>query len=266
MPVELVRLSAFLGVGGTLWWLSLRAPMAEYGPQPVARIDRWFFVVSLLLAGAYALWVAPVLAGWMQQAGPFVESLRTWAGSAHPALQVAAFLVATDFLSYWAHRFMHTRWGWNLHAFHHSAQSLNWFSGMRGSPLHYVLVLSPGTLMASIFLVSHSPWLVFALSIFDALTQNLMHTNLRVPFARKLEWVIITPRMHFVHHHRDPHYGGFNFGFNFAIWDHLFGTYIDADSVPQKGNLGLDEHLSTGRLFVGIDAHPSGPEARNAHR
>lgn len=256
MDEDILRLGAFLAVGGTLWYASQRIPMREYGPQPVAPVDRWIFVASLLLAGAYGWLVAPIVVGWVDLAGPLVEPLRQWATSAHPVVQVIAFVLATDFLSYWAHRFMHTKWGWNLHAFHHSAQSLNWFSGMRGSPMHYVLVLSPGTIMASVFLVSHSPWLLVGLAVFDALTQNLMHTNIRLPYARQLEWVFITPRMHFVHHHRDPQYASSNYGFNFAIWDHLFGTYVDADRVPDKGQLGLDERLSMGRLFLGVNAEP----------
>lgn len=261
MDEDLLRLGAFFAVGSALWFVSLRIPMQEYGPQPVASIDRWFFVISLLMAGAYGWIVAPVVLGLFDLVRPWIDPLRQWASKAHPAAQVLLFALATDFLSYWTHRFMHTRWAWDLHAFHHSAQSLNWFSGMRGSPLHYVLLLSPGTLMASVILVAHDPWLLVGLAVFDAITQNLMHTNIRLPLARHLEWIFITPRMHFVHHHRDPRYSSSNYGFNFAIWDHLFGTYIDADNVPDKGQLGLTQPPSLGRLFLGLSAesHPSDP-------
>lgn len=252
MPLVLLRLVTFLAVGGILWAFSRRFPMPAYGPQPVRPADRWFFLASLALAGAYDALIAPVmedLAGVLQSQ---MSSLRQRLLDAGAWVQVAVFVVVTDFLGYWMHRFMHSRLAWPVHAFHHAPTTLNWLSGMRGSPLHWVLLLTPGTLMASLFLLTPTPWVFVALALSDALIQNLMHTNVRLPWARQLEWIFITPRMHFVHHHSEARYGDSNYGFNFAVWDHLFGTYLDADKVERPELLGDREPHSVSRMFVGL--------------
>lgn len=252
MTLVLVRLAIFITVGGALWALSRRFPMAEYGPQPVQPVDRWFFVASLALAGTYDGLIAPGVEHIAVLLQTQLGWLREQLLSAGVWVQVALFMVVTDFLGYWMHRFMHSRLAWRVHAFHHSPTSLNWLSGMRGSPLHWVLLLTPATLMASVFLLTPTPWVFVLLAVTDALIQNLMHTNLRLPYARQLERFIITPRMHFVHHHSEPRYGDSNYGFNFAIWDHLFGTYLDADKVEQRGHLGDRENHSVPRMFLGL--------------
>lgn len=252
MSELLVRLAAFVLVGVLSWGLARRFPMRDYGPQHVEPFDRWFLLIALLLAAVVDEVFGPLLAS-------SVDQLYRWAGSARqhvaawsvPA-QVVAYLVTTDFLGYWAHRFMHGRRLWRIHALHHSSRSLNWFSGMRGSPLHMVLVLAPGAMMASMFLLTQNRWAFFTLLFIEMASQHFTHSNVRVPFARQLEWLIVTPRMHFVHHHREAAYGNANYGFYFSVWDHLFGTYIDADTVPRLGELGIMEDYTLDSMFWGI--------------
>jgi len=52
------------------------------------------------------------------------------------------------------------------------------------------------------------------------------HGNVRVPpgLDAILRWLIVTPDMHRVHHSIDPKETNTNFGFNFALWNRLFGT------------------------------------------
>jgi sterol desaturase/sphingolipid hydroxylase (fatty acid hydroxylase superfamily) len=246
------RLAAFLLVGALVWALSRRFPMADYGPQPVEVFDRWFLPVALALAGAVDLVFGPLLGavaqGLQHLDAPLKQEVAGWSVTR----QVLVYLVATDFLGYWAHRLMHAGPVWRVHAFHHSPRSLNWFSGMRGSPLHMILVLAPGALMAALFLLTESRVAFYAVVMVEMFSQHLTHSNVRLPFARQLEWLVVTPRMHFVHHHRDRAYGNSNYGFYFSIWDHLFGTYIDAASVIDKAALGLREHYTMGSLIAGV--------------
>jgi sterol desaturase/sphingolipid hydroxylase (fatty acid hydroxylase superfamily) len=83
-------------------------------------------------------------------------------------------------------------------------------------------------------------------------SQHLTHTNLRLPFEKQLEWFLVTPRMHFIHHNHQKQYGDSNFGSYFSVWDHLFGTYTDPSTVPDKDRLGLDADYTMGSLILGL--------------
>ncbi len=246
------RLLAFLLVGIAAWALAQWFPMAEYEPQRVEPFDRWFLALALALAGAVDLVFGPPLESLAHLLYAGFASARQQVAGWSVTQQVLVYLVTTDFLGYWAHRWMHSPALWRIHAFHHSARTLNWFSGMRGSPLHMVLILAPGALMASLFLLTASHTAFYILLAIEMSSQHLTHSNVRLPWSRQLEWLVVTPRMHFVHHHRDLAYGNSNYGFYFSVWDHLFGTYVDARDVPDKGHLGLHEDYTTPSLCLGL--------------
>lgn len=257
----LVKAALFLGLGLLAWWLSRRWPMPGYGGQPVAAFDRWFLPAALAMAALIEFGLEPLLAWALQRPGPAapfrLEALRSgplWA-------QATVYLLLTDFLGYWAHRAMHGRWLWRVHAFHHSPTALNWMSGMRGSPVHMLLVLAPGAVVGAMVLAADSPALLLPLMVLEIGSQHFTHSNIRLPWARQLEWLLVTPRMHFVHHHRDPAHGNSNYGFYFSVWDHLFGTYTDAGRVG-AGALGLEGEPRLGALMLGLRPVESTPEPR----
>jgi sterol desaturase/sphingolipid hydroxylase (fatty acid hydroxylase superfamily) len=69
-----------------------------------------------------------------------------------------------------------------------------------------------------------------------------------------LRWLIITPQYHRVHHSATRH-SGMNLGATFSIWDRLFGTYVDPDTMPDSFPLGLDRAVSKQelpRLMLGV--------------
>jgi sterol desaturase/sphingolipid hydroxylase (fatty acid hydroxylase superfamily) len=69
------------------------------------------------------------------------------------------------------------------------------------------------------------------------------HGNVRMPAAldRIVRWFVVTPDMHRVHHSIEPRETNSNFGFNFSLWDRLFGTYRPA---PAAGHLGMTIGIS----------------------
>ncbi len=247
-----LRLLTFILIGVSVWAVARRFPMEEYGPQKVEPFDRWFLVIALVMAAV----VGEVFGSL---SGGLANNLYHWAAPARQYVagwsitgRIILYLVVSDFLGYWIHRLMHSEAFWRIHAFHHSAQSLNWFSGMRGSPMHVVLTLAPGTLIAALFLLAESRSTFLILFIVDIGSQHLTHSNLRLPFARQLEWLLVTPRMHFIHHHHDAAYGNSNYGFYFSIWDHMFGTYIDSAFVENRSRLGLSANYTKKSLFLGL--------------
>lgn len=49
-------------------------------------------------------------------------------------LQFALALPLVDFVGYWRHRFMHSKFLWPFHAIHHSSKTLDWLSNERNHP------------------------------------------------------------------------------------------------------------------------------------
>ena len=183
-------------------------------------------------------------------------------GEASWWLLIPAYVVLADFGAYWAHRALHTRWLWPTHAWHHSPKHLYWLSGLRGSPIHLLVLLAPYYVAFIVLPTPEAAWASGAILVLDASNQHYIHSNLKLPYARQLEWLFVTPRFHFVHHSARPSVADSNYGFIFSVWDRLFGTYIDPAEVPLDDPLGLGYEISGWRLVLGLP----GRAARNADR
>ena len=248
---SLIRVYIFIGLGLTFWMLSKYCPMKEYLNLRIKLSDYLFIFTALIIASLYELLVSPVIRYFLDDSMELQSLLKHAVNQWGLWFQIPAYFIVTDFLGYWFHRLMHSRAFWRVHAFHHSIQSLNWIAGVRGSPVHILLVILPSMLASSIFLLSDQTLAFYVVVFIDICSQHLTHSNVYLPYARHLEYFLVTPRMHFIHHHIDERYGGSNFGFYFSIWDHLFGTYVDAGCVKEKGRLGLSTEYSTSSMFWG---------------
>jgi sterol desaturase/sphingolipid hydroxylase (fatty acid hydroxylase superfamily) len=189
--------------------------------------------------------------------GSFRARLDGWYGVVYEApfwLVALAYIVFADFCAYWAHRALHTRWLWPTHAWHHSPQHLYWIAGLRGSPIHMLVISAPYYLAFALFPVPEAGVIATVLFLIDTSNQHYIHSNLGVPFAAQLERVLVTPRFHFVHHSAREHVANSNYGFIFSLWDRMFGTFNDPANVASNDPLGLGYEISGWRLMVGLPA------------
>jgi sterol desaturase/sphingolipid hydroxylase (fatty acid hydroxylase superfamily) len=160
--------------------------------------------------------------------GPIAELGRV-AGD-WPVL-LCGFLISELFL-YAAHRVEHSVFVlWRLHVVHHSDSELDASTGFRHYPFESALHVVIGT---AIFVALGVPaWVGVASGILSYVVGVTQHANVRV-FAprvdRALQWVLVTPDMHRIHHsvRRADHDS--NYGNILSIWDHLFGTYREASA------------------------------------
>jgi len=67
------------------------------------------------------------------------------------------------------------------------------------------------------------------------LFQFWQHTEYIKKLPALIEWAIITPSNHRVHHGSDERYIDKNFGVLFTFWDRLFNTYVKEDAFPTYG-------------------------------
>ena len=252
-------LLCFLAIGLLLQLAERLWPIRAFADRKQLGIDVVSLLVAVVLQVLLVRIVTPFIlrlpavvgAHWLVELHDYVSS--------RSALAVGlSFFLGADFLGYWSHRLIHTRWLWATHAFHHSARNIYWLSGLRGSPLHVLLAFLPGIITQ--WLVSPSGIVSVVVIAYACFHNSMIHSNLRIP-SRALNWLFVTGRYHFVHHARDPRISNNNFGFTLTIWDRLFGTHIDPDTLPEGYPIGLDYEVGTLRLFVGI-----APPARAASR
>jgi sterol desaturase/sphingolipid hydroxylase (fatty acid hydroxylase superfamily) len=158
-----------------------------------------------------------------------------------PIVYWAVLVVAEDFMFYWLHRVDHyCRLFWAVHVTHHSSEEFNFTVGFRSSvfqPLYRFIYFIPLT-----FLGFNGLDIVFAYSA-TQIFGILVHTQ-TVKKLGWLEYIIVTPSHHRVHHGSNARYLDKNMGMFLIIWDKLFGTFqeeLESDPVVY----GLTTNLKT---------------------
>jgi sterol desaturase/sphingolipid hydroxylase (fatty acid hydroxylase superfamily) len=158
-------------------------------------------------------------------------------------------LLGIDFTLYWIHRAMHSGWLWPIHRWHHSATQLYWLTGLRAGFQQNVVYVGNSLFWA---LLMHVPAEWFAIGAgASVLSNHWMHMNVRLD-APILERAIITPRAHALHHSVDPTHHQGNYGAILAVWDRLFGTYVDPAAQQRPGQFGLAEQVPLPRVIAGV--------------
>ncbi|MEM7169148.1 MAG: sterol desaturase family protein [Pseudomonadota bacterium] len=170
------------------------------------------FAISPLIILPFSIWVSENASGWRPE---------DW----HVSWVLLADILLLDFLIYWWHRANHViPFLWRFHQVHHLDAFLDTTSALR---FHFGEVLLSATARAAIIWLFDIPWP--AIVLFEALVLMAAlfhHSNLRLPsdFERGLSTLIITPALHWVHHHALRRHTDSNYGTIFSFWDPLFGS------------------------------------------
>jgi sterol desaturase/sphingolipid hydroxylase (fatty acid hydroxylase superfamily) len=219
--------------------LAAAAPPPKEKARLVSNIVLWGLVLlgSPLIvlpltnfAAVHALWARP-------------PSLTGW-----PAL--IGDLILLDFWVYWVHRAYHrVPLMWRLHAPHHLDEHLDSTSALRFHTgevaLSALLRMAPIVVLAIPFthVVAYET-LLLAGAIFH-------HSNVRLPpwLETALSRVIVTPSIHWVHHHAvwtdtDSNYAGV-----FSLWDPLFGTRSKTARTREM-KIGVENHKERSLLLL----------------
>jgi sterol desaturase/sphingolipid hydroxylase (fatty acid hydroxylase superfamily) len=152
-------------------------------------------------------------------------------------LAVVIAFVVEDFSGYWMHRLNHrVNIFWNRHIIHHSSEEFNLSCALRQS-------ISNTIRFAAIFMIPAAllgiPTKIFAiLGPLHLFMQFWYHTQL-IGKLGLLEYILVTPSHHRVHHAINPEYIDRNYSQILIFWDKLFGTFQpELDDVkPVYGTL-----------------------------
>ncbi len=219
------RILLFAQAKGGIVLLTLLAFLLLERLFPVARaVGGWRRVGrNLTLAGLNGV------LGWAVVV-PVSAAAAHWAPDWRPlwltgSLGLGFDLLLLDGWIYWWHRANH-RWPllWRFHEVHHLDEFLDASSALR---FHSGEVLLSAIVRALVIFVTGMP--LASVVVFETLLAVVVmfhHSNLHLPraFERGLSLVIVTPSIHWVHHHATRADTDSNYATVLSVWDRLFGS------------------------------------------
>lgn len=145
-----------------------------------------------------------------------------------------------DLAYYWKHRLGHeVALFWGSHVAHHQSEDFNLGTALRQTSIdfHGFLFYLP------LFLLGYPLEVVLGVASLNLIYQFWVHTE-HVPKLGVLEWLLVTPSNHRVHHARNRIYVDRNYGGVFIVWDRLFGSFQEElDEEPVR--FGLRKPLNS---------------------
>lgn len=187
------------------------------------KTNRLFDTISSLSSGmtnivkdVLGLSVVIISYQWMVKHFALLQIESSW------LLYILAF-IGIDFSGYWVHRWSHEiNVFWNRHVIHHSSEEFNLSCALRQSAseifalftftyLPMAIIGVPGQIIAIV-----APIQLFA--------QFWYHTRI-INKMGWLEYILVTPSHHRVHHAINPVYIDKNYSQVFIVWDKWFGTF-----------------------------------------
>lgn len=195
------------------------------------KINRGADAISSLSSGVtntvkdvLGLTVVIVSYSWLVKYVAFFEIKATW------LVYLLAF-IGLDFAGYWMHRIQHeVNLFWNEHIIHHSSEEFNLSCALRQSISVFFSFFNIFLLPAAVLGIPGEVIAVIApLHLF---AQFWYHTRL-IGKMGWLEYFLVTPSHHRVHHAMNAEYLDKNYGQIFIVWDKLFGTFQpELEDVP----------------------------------
>ena len=153
---------------------------------------------------------------------------------------IGVFLLQ-DFAYYLHHVVDHSsRVFWAVHITHHNSEKFNITTGFRSpvfQPLYRYLFFSP------LAFIGFNPWHIMTAYAVFQIHGTWVHTQ-TVKKLGFLEWFLVTPSHHRVHHACNDRYLDRNMGMGLIIWDRIFGTFEKEDPTYEPVKFGITTEIS----------------------
>jgi sterol desaturase/sphingolipid hydroxylase (fatty acid hydroxylase superfamily) len=143
---------------------------------------------------------------------------------------------------------------WRFHQVHHIDREMDASTALR---FHFgEIALSVAFRAAQVLLIGPAPADFAAWQIFLFVSILFHHSNVRLPIVweRRIARILVTPRLHGIHHSIAPDEVNSNWSSGFTIWDWLHGTL--RTEVSQKAvvigvpGYGDDAHQELGSALI----------------
>ncbi len=219
-----------LGIWGILVFILERAFPAAASNLPSTRI------ITNLALGALVLIASPLVQWATQNAVGNIRPLFTVGN-------VLLHLIILDLWAYLLHRAYHRiPLMWRMHSVHHLDETLDVTSAIR----FHVFEVLWSSLLRLIPLLAFGIALETNILYGAILTACAMfhHSNVRLPprFEKTLSAIIVTPAIHWVHHHAVQRDTDSNYASILSIWDHIFRSRSKTKRTPDLP-IGIEGHV-----------------------
>jgi sterol desaturase/sphingolipid hydroxylase (fatty acid hydroxylase superfamily) len=141
----------------------------------------------------------------------------------HPSILLwIVLLLCTDFLWYWYHRLAHEiNLFWAVHVVHHQSEDFNYTVSARITVFQAFVRTG---FWAILPILGFPASMITSILLVHGLYPFFIHTRL-IGKLGILEYILVTPSHHRVHHACNEQYLDKNYGDVFILWDKLFGTF-----------------------------------------
>jgi sterol desaturase/sphingolipid hydroxylase (fatty acid hydroxylase superfamily) len=250
-----------LGFAGALVILERLFPMAR--PLVATHLTSmatmlWRMAKNLSLAGLNGVlsWliVVPLSAA---AAGYALDWRPDWWTGPHG---LVIDILILDCWIYWWHRANHEiKFLWRFHEVHHLDEFLDVTSALR---FHAGEVFLSSLVRASVIYVLDMP--LTSIIVFETVVlfgAIFHHSNLKLPPAleKALSMIIVTPSIHWVHHHAIRQDTDSNYATFLSVWDRLFGSRSATKRWPDMP-IGVERRRDEG--LPGLLIRPFRPRKR----
>lgn len=231
MELPILTIGVVVGVGLSLFVLERLFPLRRETRSLLGRLLVNLAVSAVAFGTALAL------------VRPAAERAFAWTGAesfgllhlvALPApLELAAAFLLMDLTFYYWHRLNHqVPFLWRFHNVHHFDPDLDVSTAFR---FHFgEIALSAGLRVVQVVLTGLSGWAFALYEVAFQANTLFHHSNLRLPIRveRVLNRLLVTPRMHGIHHSQIEDETNSNYGVVLPWWDRLHRTL--GLNVPQS--------------------------------
>ncbi|MBA3461765.1 MAG: sterol desaturase family protein [Deltaproteobacteria bacterium] len=237
-----------VAVLGGLAWVERRRPLRAR-TQPSGRRT----AINLAMAGISAVVTGPLQTAVLDRATTWAEhrrfGLTRWIPLPRWLARMTGVILLDYTLWHWHRANHHSSSLWSMHAAHHADLDLDVSTALRfhvGEMLASVPVRAAQVIVLGIDRATLRAWQT-ALLVAIA----FHHANVRLParFESTLSKLLITPRLHGIHHAAKPDRLDTNFGTLLVIWDVLHGT---RESEVEQADLAIGLPHTVGGRTPGL--------------
>lgn len=237
--------------GALALWIALIFVLERLATAQTPPPDNRRRIARNIGLGLIALATAPLLLMLTGRLASEMAPLVPLAGLGLLGMLLVQLLIL-DIWTYGMHRAYHELpFLWRFHAPHHLDEHLDASSAFRFHLGEILISAAMRLIPALLFGINAATLLLFE----SILTANAVfhHSNIRLParVEHMLSWVIVTPSIHWMHHHKIRADTDSNYTAILSVWDRIFGS---RNPKPRRIGMAIGvegEHdRSFGKLLV----------------
>lgn len=235
LVLNAVAVTIFIIILGLEKIMPFKESWNESDPQTVNDLGHTLFGTGL--GSAFGDFITKLafssVAVWLSQR---IES-NIWPSEWPLFFQIILVYLIAELGRYWQHRLMHLYPQlWRYHRLHHSIDRMGILKTSRSHVIERVFqqVFMFGWLVA----IGTPPEVMLYYIIPNSFLGMIDHSNIDLKLGY-LEYIIMGPAGHRLHHSQNMKHGNSNFGSALMFWDMVFGTFTDPVKTTPPDEVGI---------------------------